>query len=614
MRGWSPDLITLRHVETFHGPSPIASEPVIVVEARFEPALLESHRSRIDRMTDLSSSWYRPTGSARNREAVLDTAGFLADWSLQALTFVRGYLHACGAAPGEAPESARIRLGFHNPMLSFNCLQMACRVLVEDVGEGGSRDSVDGLLAGFWKTCRARHPDYQARIVMEAARAAGIPTARAWRRPRCWQIGWGARSTVMLESSSVEDSSLGTQVSRSKSATKEMMKAMGLPTPEYAVVAERNQLEAALQRVGFPCVTKPTDSGGGRGVAAGLEDAESAREGYEAARRSSRSGLVMVEAFVAGQDHRIMVIDGEVKAVIRREAATVTGDGVRSIGEMVAEKNADRHPLSLVASNYHRPIALDPPAIAHLAAQGVTADSIPPQGTVISLRSNANLSTGGSCTDVTARLHPAIKRMSESLATTAGIRMLGLDYLSRDISAPPTADDGFFIEMNTTPGLEAMTAAGWSPEAAGMLAIGDKPGRIPALLLLATQIEQATLGSCLRKFASLGWVCNGAAGIGPVDLRANDPGSPRRRALMVLTHRVVESVLVAATPEELVGDGLPLDRFDVIATTRGARYPESWEPVLTRHAGRMTRVTDVDELRSLVDSLPQTAARGTRLN
>ena len=142
-----------------------------------------------------------------------------------------------------------------------------------------------------------------------------------------------------------------------------------------------------------------------------------------------------MERYVAGTDYRVLVVDGRVAAAAQLRPAAVTGDGVHDIQALVAITNADPRR----GAGHARPltrIALDSDALAHLAAQGLHPGSVPGPGTVVTLRRNANLSTGGTSTDVTDLIHPEVSAMCCRAAAAAGLDVCGVDVRLPDIAAP----------------------------------------------------------------------------------------------------------------------------------------------------------------------------------
>jgi cyanophycin synthetase len=292
----------------------------------------------------------------------------------------------------------------------------------------------------------------------------------------------------------------------------------------------------------------------------------------------------MVEAHLKGNDHRLMVIDGRFVAAIRREPSLVVGDGQKPVATLVAELNAQRS-SNMVRSRYLRPIALDDVLARHLSTQRLALTDVPVTGQRVSLRSNANLSTGGMCTDVTARCHPQIRSMAELLAKTSGISTIGIDYLTTDITQAPAETGGAFIEMNTTPGLDACVAAGWSEAAIARLVLGDCVQRIPVQL---TVIGAAGLDAIRTSMAKPelaedeALVVGDGLRVGGVSLRivAIEPWGAVKASLRNVG---VGKLHVICSAGDLIRHGCPLDRVSQVTVAEGeggAALDANWVGVL----------------------------------
>lgn len=573
-------VIELQPVGAFHGPSPVDPEPVVVVEMLAPAEQYLRLAAAVPALQAATSDWYRAGAAPDRTPPAQAVATFLADWALQALTYVNGYLHAAGGLADQASGRTLVWVGFHDPQVSLAAVDLAARWLAA-LADGAPANDWPARLDDLWARCRHRHPDYQARIVMEAARARGVPYAPAGGLPGYWRYGQGVRSRVLFESSSCDDSRVGSWVSQSKALTKQVLQAMGIPVPASRLVEDISQLEQAVAEIGFPCVTKPIDQGCGRGVTSGLTDMAAVRAGYSAA-RAHTAGPVMVESHLHGDDHRLMVVDGRFVAAMRREAPVVTGDGRSTIAELVAAKNTGRDGRSLVRSGYLRPVSLDASAVLHLAGLGLHPDSVPAEGDTIRVRSNANLSTGGDCVDVTAQVHPDVRLLVEAIARTLNVAMAGIDFVTTDIAQSPADTGGRFIEVNIVPGLEVPIAAGWSVERAGALALGHTPGRIPLrLLVIPDHAWDRTLHSMRswRWVHTRGWAGWDQAAHGGVELSVIGGGA-WSGVHTLLSHRNLARAVVIATDRQLYEYGLPADRF-VSARVVGDLDP-LWLPVLQR--------------------------------
>jgi cyanophycin synthetase len=360
-----------------------------------------------------------------------------------------------------------------------------------------------------------------------------------------------------------------------------LLASLGYPAPVHTMLRSADEIPQAVEAVGFPCVTKPIDRGGGKGVSAGLKSIADVESGFAYA-RSFSPGPVMLEAFLEGDDHRLLVADGRFVAAIRRDRPWVVGDGRSTILELIEARNQGKSTISHVVSNYVDPIKLDEGVTIHLLNQGLSLDHVLPDGQKVTVRSNANLSTGGDCTDVTEAAHPHFRILVESLATTLNIGMGGFDYITPDISKS-WKDGGGFVELNLTPGLDALIVAGWSPAAAGKLALGSGVGRIPIDLVvvpdafaadteryLETAVASPTQGWTSRRRAQL-------AGV-PLDLRSTRHWSA---VDTLLGHRALHSAAIVATDSEVVQYGLPIDRC-ARTWLCAVDLPEEWRAVVDR--------------------------------
>ena len=202
--------------------------------------------------------------------------------------------------------------------------------------------------------------------------------------------------------------------------------------------------------IGVPVVVKPRDGNQGRGVATNLTTREQILAAYQAALAESKQ--VVVEKFVPGHDYRLLVVGGKVVAAARREPAQVLGDGARTIRELVDAANLDprrgEHHATVLSK-----IKLDAVSLGVLADQGYTPDSVPPAGTVVLIRRNGNLSTGGTAIDMTERVHPQVAARAVEAAQVIGLDIAGVDVVTTDISAPLEEQGGVIVEVNASPGL-----------------------------------------------------------------------------------------------------------------------------------------------------------------
>lgn len=588
-------MISFSHCSTFYGPNPYSLEPVVLFDLQFPENDLAILSDAAILLADLSVDWYvKPDNSVRKSPDKL-IVEFICDWSFQLLTFVRGFITVSGNQYLTEKKCWELWLGFNHPKVSVSAVKLAVNWL-NSISKAEDTKSLGAAINDFWRLCKIEHPDYQARILFEAARSVGIPYQSAWGVRRYWRFGQGKNSQVMFESSSLQDSWLGANIATSKDATKQVLVKLGVPTPLWRLVNKENELLETVNKIGYPCVLKPLDRGGGKGVSAGLLDFEAVKTAYLNARKFSNLPI-MVEAFAGGHDYRLMVINGKFIAAFRREAPSIVGDGKHSIRELVIQKNISRHADGLAFSNYKRPIILDESAALHLKTHGLKIDDIISRGQVVSLRGNSNLSTGGEGEDVTDLVHEDIKKTAEFIAVSLNLNMLGLDYLTDDITQSPSVSGGVFIEINSTPGLDLMVGSRWSCERLAKVIFDEKVGRIPIDLLVFPMENfdenlQHVYKFCLSK--KLNFASSRKAIFSGIELNVAE-NRVWSGIELLLNNALVDRGLFIVNINEIYKFGLPLDRIDR-SIFLNVNITENWQKVFSKVTGTVKEIKDLDSV------------------
>lgn len=565
--------LRLKWTDRYQGPNPLAAGPVLVAQLHSNTPPEGSQVKMALHDLWLCSGMERSNASLDAVEvpddALLTLAKGAAEWAMAALNEVRGDIVHAGAV--RAGTGIRLWVGFHHQEISRTALQLGLEAVVQRIGGVLDETRLQATLANLWQACLRHHPDYQARILRVGARAMDVPFLQFLPESRFWQFGWGHKSRVFMESGSNRDGALGWQWQKDKTTSKALMTALGLPAPAHALVMREADIASAVQKVGLPCVVKPLNLGGGRGVTANIQTIADACAAFQLARRLSDS-QILVERHVRGDDHRLLVIEGTLVAVIRRQPSCVVGDGTQTVSDLLAELNASRC-RNMPRSQYLRPIAQDEVLRRHLATQSLSLDDVPHVGQQVTLRSNANLSTGGTCTDVTDICHPQVRVMAEHLAKTSGLATIGVDYLTTDITQSPLQSGGAFIEMNTTPGLDACIAAGWPEALIAQKVLGTSVGRIPVeLTVLDASGMQAVQGAMssrpMRPGAAM--VVGKVLHLDGLSLPVQSP-EPWAAVSAALRHVAVTHLHVVCNADALMTAGIPVDRLDQtrVATSDG---------------------------------------------
>jgi len=271
-----------------------------------------------------------------------------------------------------------------------------------------------------------------------------------------------------------------------KEETNRILSRLGLPVPKQRLVQTADRAVAAASRIGYPVVTKPYNGNHGRGVSIGLATPEEVKAGFLRAQEHSRS--VIVESYIQGHDHRMLVVNGELVAATKRTPGRVIGDGVHTVHQLVDVVNQDPR-RGVGHEKVLTRLEIDHQAQMMLARAGLTAESVPEAGREVYLRSTANLSTGGTATDVTDVIHPDNRDMAVRAVKAIGLDVGGVDFISPDITHSYKEAGGAICEVNAAPGFRMHVAPteGKSRDVAGPRSLpasrrshASPPGACPA--------------------------------------------------------------------------------------------------------------------------------------
>ncbi|TGD78850.1 cyanophycin synthetase [Hymenobacter wooponensis] len=284
-------------------------------------------------------------------------------------------------------------------------------------------------------------------IVSEAA-SRNIPYIQL-KNSSIIQLGYGVNQKRIWATTTSYTSHAGVEVAGNKNRTKAMLRDAGVPVPSGTTVYSEEGLRDAIEELGFPIVTKPLDGNHGKGATICIRDWEGAVEGLKAAQVYSRA--VIVERFIEGHDYRMLVVDGKLIAAAKRTPAAVKGNGTSTIQELINEVNKDPR-RGVGHEKVLTSIKADQHTLDILKTHYLTLDSVLPEGEEVYLKSTANISTGGTATDVTDLVHPYNVLLAERVAGIIGLDICGIDLLTNDIAVPLNETRGAVIEVNAAPG------------------------------------------------------------------------------------------------------------------------------------------------------------------
>jgi cyanophycin synthetase len=330
--------------------------------------------------------------------------------------------------------------------------------------------------------------------IVEEAESRGIPWIRL-NRYSLVQLGYGANQKRIQATVASTTGNIAVEIACDKEDTKDILEDNGIAVPRGRIVRSEEGMFDAIERIGYPVVTKPINGNHGRGATTNITNDEDAKVAFKAAQEHSRS--VIVEKFISGHDFRLLVIDYKFVAAAKRTPASVVGDGKSTIKELIDEVNKDprrgfghEKVLTAITVDHHTEVILK--------EKGLTLDSVIHKDELLLLKPTANLSTGGTAEDLTDMVHPYNIFMAERIAKIIGLDICGIDIIAPDLTTPIDENGGAVIEVNAGPGFRMHLAPthGLPRNVAGavvdMLFPPGAPVKIPIIAVSGTNGKTTT--------------------------------------------------------------------------------------------------------------------------
>ena len=330
--------------------------------------------------------------------------------------------------------------------------------------------------------------------LVRAAEERGIPWLRL-NAQSLVQFGHGKFQQRIQATITGRTPYIAVELASDKEETNKILASLGLPVPRQHLVSSQTEALRAARRLDGPVVLKPYNGNHGRGITINITGEDEIRAAFDAAREHSRS--VIVETFQVGDDHRLLVVNDTLVAATRRTPGHVVGDGARTIGELVEIVNQDPR-RGVGHEKVLTRLELDREAGLMMERVGYTADSVPAAGQTVFLRSTANLSTGGTATDVTDIIHPDNRDMAVRAVRAIGLDVGGVDFITPNIAESYKSIGGAICEVNAAPGFRMHVAPseGTPRDAAGpvidMLFPPGSPSRVPIAAITGTNGKTTT--------------------------------------------------------------------------------------------------------------------------
>ncbi len=309
------------------------------------------------------------------------------------------------------------------------------------------------------------------------------------------QLGYGKNQVRFRATMTDRTSSIAVDLASNKDETKRMLKEAAIPVAAGMTIIHEEEIKDVIDKVGFPLVFKPLDGNHGKGASINVKTEAAAIEAYHHAKKYSRK--IIVEKFITGYDFRVLVINHRFIAAALREPAHVVGDGKSNIQQLIDKENKDPR-RGYGHENVLTEISIDKETHDQLAKYNYTLDTVLKKGEKCYLKGTANLSTGGTSTDVTDIMHPTNIFICERISRVIGLDICGIDIMAQNLSEPLEISGGVVLEVNAAPGFRMHLApANGLPRnvAAPVIDMLYPPGkscRIPIIAITGTNGKTTT--------------------------------------------------------------------------------------------------------------------------
>jgi cyanophycin synthetase len=411
-------------------------------------------------------------------------------------------------------------------------------------------------------------------IVEEAAKR-NIPYIRL-NKQSLVQLGYGVHQKRIRATIASTTSNIAVDIACDKEETKLLLEAAEIPVPRGTVIRTEEGLKEAVEKFKYPLVIKPIDGNHGKGNTTNITTWEQAIKALEAAKVYGRN--VIVEKFITGYDFRCLVINNKFICAALRTPASVVGDGEHNIQWLIDETNKDPR-RGYGHEKVLTQITIDQFTQKMMDDGNFTLETIPKKGERVLLKPTANLSTGGTSSDVTDEVHPANVFMFERIAKIIGLDICGIDVMATDLRTPVSENGGAILEVNAAPGfrMHIEPAEGLPRNVAepviDMLFPKGSIGRIPIIAITGTNGKTTTtrLTAHIAKSAGkkVGYTTSDGVYIQNQLMMKGDCTGPISSAF-VLKDPTVDFAILECARGGILKSGLAFQNCDVAVVTNVA--------------------------------------------
>ncbi len=480
-------------------------------------------------------------------------------------------LAGCNVGFGRAREMSeegvyKVAIRYEEELVAERCLYAARELLLACVYD--QPYDVEAKVRELHDLADRRCLGPSSKAILTAAQQRNVPFRRL-NQGSLVQLGHGFKQRRIWTAVTDRTPSIAEAIASDKQMTRQLLSAVRVPVPEGRLVSDEEDAWTAANEIEGPVVVKPRDANHGRGVFPNLTtQAEVVAAFHEASKEGSG---VIVERFIPGIEHRVLVVGNRVVAAACGRPVCVFGDGQHTIEQLVQlQVNSDprrgedeSQPLS--------PVEIDAALKLILKQQKLSLDSVPAPGIEVIIKRYDNLSE-----DVTDVVHPDVAHRAVLAARTVGLDIAGIDMVLEDISKPMEIQKGAVVEVNAGPGLLMhLKPSVGEPRPVGQIIIDhilgpNEDARIPIACVTGTSGKTTVARMLHAIMQQAGYTAGLADSDGMVlgDWHVSDaPSDHAPAARDVLANPDINAAVFEAGALGILRDGLGFDKCDVAIVT-----------------------------------------------